>query len=231
MSRHALIVGGARGIGAAIAADLLAAGVRVTIAGRSSRSPTLEAAGAIWRAVDAADPDQARALIADCQPLDILVIAAGPYHRTPLLRETDAGWREMFASNLDSVFYLTQAALPGMKSRGFGRILTFSMANADKLQANPMVTAHYIAKVGVLVLTRTLAKAGAQHGVTANCISPGFIDSGSAPAEELAGMLPSIPARRIGDLSDCVAAARYLLSEEAGYVNGANLHVSGGWGI
>ena len=231
MSRHALIVGGARGIGAAIAADLLAQGHQVTIAGRSSRSAALESAGATWRAVDAADPDQARALIAACQPIDILVVAAGPYHRIPLLKETDAGWREMFAGNLDSVFYLTQAVLPGMKQRGFGRILTFSMANADKLQANPMVTGHYIAKIGVLVLTRTLAKAGARHGVTANCISPGFIDSGSAPAEELADMLPKIPARRIGEVDEVVAAARYLLSDEAAYVNGANLHISGGWGV
>lgn len=231
MIKHALIVGGARGIGAAIAADLLAQGLRVTIAGRRSRSPELEAAGAAWRVVDASDPDQARALIAECAPVDLLIIAAGPYHRTPLLEETDEGWREMFAGNLDSVFYLTQAVLPGMKSRGFGRILTFSMANADKLQANPMVTAHYIAKIGVLVLTRTLAKAGARHGVTANCISPGFIDSGSSPAEELARMLPKIPARRIGDLDDVVAAARYLLSDAAGYVNGANLHISGGWGV
>ena len=231
MARHALVVGGARGIGAAVAADLLAQGLAVTIAGRRSRSPALEAAGARWQAVDAADPAQARALIAACQPIDVLVIAAGPYHRTPLLDETDAGWREMFAGNLDSVFYLTQAALPGMKARGYGRILTFSMANADKLQANPMVTAHYIAKIGVLVLTRTLAKAGAQHGVTANCISPGFIDSGSSPLEELERMRPKIPAGRIGALDDVVSAARYLLSDEASYVNGANLHISGGWGV
>ena len=231
MGRHALVVGGARGIGAAIAADLLEQGLSVTIAGRSSRSAELEAAGARWRPVDAADPEQARALIAACQPVDVLVIAAGPYHRTPLLEETDAGWREMFAGNLDSVYYLSQAALPGMKARGYGRILTFSMANADKLQANPMVTAHYIAKIGVLVLTRTLAKAGAQHGVTANCISPGFTDSGSSPAEELERMRPKTPARRIGQIDEVVSAARYLLSDEASYVNGANLHISGGWGV
>ena len=137
----------------------------------------------------------------------------------------------MFANNLDPVFFLAQAALPGMKARGWGRIVTFSMANADKLQANPMVTAHYIAKVGVLALTRTLAKAGARCGVTSNCVSPGFLDSGSAPAEELDAMRDKIPARRIGTLDDAVHAVRYLLSDEASYVNGANLHVSGAWGI
>jgi 3-oxoacyl-[acyl-carrier protein] reductase len=231
MGRHALIVGGARGIGRGISAALLEDGWSVTVASRSSRDEALEAAGATWRQLDASDPEACRALVAACEPIDALVIAAGPYHRTPLLKETPEGWRRMLDNNLDPVMWLSQAALPGMKQRGWGRILTFSMANADKLQANPFVTAHYIAKIGVLVLTRTLAKAGGRWGVTANCISPGFIDSGSAPREELDTMLPHIPARRIGDVSDVVGAARFLLSEEAAYVNGANLQISGGWGV
>jgi len=229
--RHALIVGGARGIGRAVGADLLARGWRLSIAGRSSRAEELEAAGASWHSLDASDPVACRALIDATDPIDALVIAAGPYHRVPLLQESDEGWRSMFANNLDPVFFLSQAALPGMKARGWGRIITFSMANADKLQANPMVTAHYIAKVGVLALTRTLAKAGARHGVTANCVSPGFLDSGSSPAGELDAMRDKIPARRIGSVDDAVHAVRYLLSDEASYVNGANLHVSGAWGI
>ena len=229
--QHALVVGGARGIGRSLAAMLLEDGWKVTVAGRRSRAPELEERGALWRQADCSDPEQARALVQACQPVDALVVCAGPYHRRPLLKETVEGWKGMFENNLDPVFFLSQAALPGMKERGWGRILTFSMANAHKLQANPMVTAHYIAKVGVLVLTRTLARAGAAAGVTANCISPGFVDSGSAPPEELEGMKKSIPARRIGTTDDVVAAARFLLSEEAGYVNGANLHISGAWGV
>ncbi len=228
--RHALVVGGARGIGRGIAAALLDDGVRVTIAGRSSRAEDLEARGAAFRAVDVSDPEACRALIDATSP-DILAVCAGPYHRVPLLKETAEGWRGMFAGNLDPVFFLSQAALPGMKERGWGRILTFSMANAEKLQANPMVTGHYIAKVGVLVLTRTLAKAGGRWGVTANCISPGFIDSGSATPAELESMIKHIPARRIGTVDEAVAAARFLLSDEAAYVNGANIVVSGGWGL
>jgi 3-oxoacyl-[acyl-carrier protein] reductase len=228
--RHALVVGGARGIGRGIAAALLDDGIRVTIAGRRSRAEELEARGAEFRAVDVSDPEAARALIEATQP-DILVICAGPYHRVPFLKETPEGWRSMFAGNLDSVFFLAQAALPAMKERGWGRILTFSMANAEKLQANPMVTSHYIAKVGVLVLTRTLAKAAGRHGVTANCISPGFIDSGSATPAELESMIKHIPARRIGTVDETVAVARFLISDAAGYVNGANIVVSGGWGV
>ncbi len=231
MTRHALIVGGARGIGRGIAARLLDDGWQVTIAGRSSRAEDLEARGAAWRQADVSDAAAARALIEACEPVDALVISSGPYHRIPLLQETPEGWRSMFTNNLDPVFYLAQAALPGMKERGFGRILTFSMANADKLQANPFVAAHYIAKVGVLALTRTLAKAGGKWGVTANTISPGFIDSGSATPAELESMIKHIPAKRIGTVDEAVAAAAFLLSDDAGYVNGANLVVSGGWGV
>jgi len=148
-----------------------------------------------------------------------------------LFDETTAGWREMFDGNLHPIFYLGQAVAPGMKARKHGRIINFSMANADQMVAQPDVTGHYIAKAGVLILTRTLAKLLAPHGITVNAISPGFIDSGSAPPEELAGVIKRIPAGYVGSVDDTVAAARFLLSEEARYVNGANLHLSGGWGI
>jgi 3-oxoacyl-[acyl-carrier protein] reductase len=118
-----------------------------------------------------------------------------------------------------------------MKARRAGRIITFSMANADHLISQPDVTAHFIAKTGVLILTRTLAKLLAPHGITVNAVSPGFIDSGSAPAGELAPMAKRIPAGYIGTVDDTVAAVRFLLSPEARYVNGANIQISGAWGI
>ena len=105
------------------------------------------------------------------------------------------------------------------------------MANADQMIAQLDVTAHYIAKAGILILTRTWAKMLAPFGITANAISPGFIDSGSAPAEELAGIVKRIPAGYVGEVCDPVAAVRFLLSDDARYVNGTNIHVSGGWGI
>ena len=113
----------------------------------------------------------------------------------------------------------------------WGRIVNFSMANADRMVAQPQVTAHYIAKSGILVLTRSLAKILGPHNITVNSISPGFIDSGSAPEEELRKMVKNIPAGYVGELSDTVSVTRFLLSEEARYVNGANIHLSGGWGI
>src|SRR5437773_12414083 len=163
--------------------------------------------------------------------MDGLINGAGPYHRVNVMEETATGWREMLTNNLDSVFYMSTALASGMKARKWGRIINFSMANADQMIAQPELTAHYIAKAGVLILTRTLAKALAPHGITVNAISPGFIQSGSAPESELAPMAKKIPAGYIGEVGDCVAAVRFLLSEEARYVNGANIHLSGGWGI
>jgi 3-oxoacyl-[acyl-carrier protein] reductase len=105
------------------------------------------------------------------------------------------------------------------------------MANADRLMAQTQLTAHYLAKVGVLGLVRSLAKALAKHQITVNAVSPGFVDSGSVDAAELAGLVKTIPAGRIGSVDDAVNAVLYLLSDEASYVTGTSLHVSGGWGI
>jgi 3-oxoacyl-[acyl-carrier protein] reductase len=137
----------------------------------------------------------------------------------------------MFDNNLHPVFYLSRSVAQGMIRRGWGRIVNFSMVNADQHSGQPFVTAHYIAKLGVLVLTRSLAKMLAPHGITVNSISPGFIDSGGVPPEELAQSFKSIPAGYMGRPEDVASAVCYFLSEDARYVNGTNIHISGGWGI
>jgi len=181
------------------------------------------------------DPAAAEALARKVEgefgSVDALINCAGPYHRVNILEETTAGWLKMFENNLHPVFYLSRAVAPGMKARRWGRIISFAMANADQMVAQPDVTAHYIAKAGILILTRTLARTLAPFGITANAISPGFVNSGSAPEAELAGMVKRIPAGYVGELKDAVATVRYLLSDEARYVTGANIHLSGGWGI
>lgn len=241
--RVALISGGARGIGRAIGLDLARAGWGVAFCYRTSAEAAAETAAHVEAAggralpvqADVSDPAAAERLVRRVEQtwgrLDALVHAAGPYHRVELLEETPAGWRGMIDNNLHPVFYLSRAAAPGMIARKWGRILAFGMATADQLTAQPNVAAYYIAKAGVLVLVRSLARVLAPHGITVNAISPGVIDSGSSPPAELAAMRPRIPAGYVGSVDDAVAAARFLLSDDARYVTGTNLHVSGGWGI
>ena len=241
--RVALITGGAKGIGRAIGIDLAGRGWSVAICYRTSEAEAETAcaemrakgARALAERCDVSDPESCRKLVEKVREelgsIDALVNAAGPYVRIPLLEQSVESWREQFDDNLHPVFYLARLVAPGMVERRWGRILSFAMANADQMSGQPQVTAHYITKAGILILTKTLAKILGSHGITANAISPGFIASGSAPAEELEKMKKSIPAGYIGELGDVVSAARFLLSEEARYVNGANLQLSGGWGV
>jgi 3-oxoacyl-[acyl-carrier protein] reductase len=242
-TKVALITGGAKGIGRAIGLALADQRWSVAFTYRNSEREAAETGktiaerggNALALRCDVSDAGAAQMLAQNLEQtwgrIDALINCAGPYHRINLLDETALGWNEMFSNNLHPVFYLARAVAPGMKARRYGRIVNFSMANADQMVAQPEATAHYIAKAGVLILTRTLAKLLAPHGITVNAISPGFIDSGSAPAEELAGMAKRIPAGYVGQVSDTVAAVTFLLSDEARYVNGTNIHVSGGWGV
>jgi 3-oxoacyl-[acyl-carrier protein] reductase len=239
----ALVTGGARGIGRAIALDLGSKGSAVAIAYRTSEREAVEAVAeivvrggkAIAVRADVSEPDQVEALFDEVSRRlaapDVLVHAAGPYHRRGVLEETPQGWRSMLANNLDSLFYCARLALPPMMAKKWGRIVAFSMANAERASAQPGVVAHSVAKIGVLSLVRALARTGAPHGVTVNAISPGFIASGSAPQEELDRMLKHIPAGHVGTLDDAVGATTYLLSDAARYVNGSNVILSGGWGL
>ena len=241
--RVALITGGVRGIGRAVAVALAERGWAVAASYRKSAEQA-ESLGGEMRALgkpflvlkaDAADPAAAdelvRRTIAGFGRIDALVNCAGSYHRTPLLEETTDGWHAMLNDNLHTVFYLSRAVARGMIERQWGRIVNFSIAKADQLVGQPFITAHYIAKVGVLILTRSLAKTLAPHGVTANSISPGFIETGGAPPEEFAQLTKNIPAGYIGSPEDAVSVVLFLLSEEARYVNGTNIHLSGAWGI
>jgi 3-oxoacyl-[acyl-carrier protein] reductase len=239
----ALITGGIRGIGRAVALALAGRGWAIAACYRKSEAEAatlqseLQALGArplVLRA-DVADPAVAQDLIRQVENeygrIDALINCIGAYHRAPLMQESIEGWHAMFDNNLHPVFYLSRATAPGMMQRRWGRIINFSMVNADQQVGQPFVTAHYIAKIGVLVLTRSLARILAPHGITANSISPGFIDTGSMPSEVLSQSFQTIPAGYIGSPGDVAAAVCYLLSDEARYVNGANIQVSGGWGV
>jgi 3-oxoacyl-[acyl-carrier protein] reductase len=241
--RVALITGGVKGIGRAIALALAERGWSVAVCYRSSHRHAEELQAALLargvRALalpsDVSRPEAAEALVRQVEQewerIDALINCAGPYRRINVLDESPGGWREMFDNNLHPVFYLGRAVAPGMKARRWGRIVTFSVVNADQMIAQPELTAYYVAKVGVLVLTRSLARVLAPHGITVNAISPGFIRTESFDAEAFAPMVQHIPAGYLGEARDAVSAACFLLSDEARYITGTNVHVSGGWGI
>jgi 3-oxoacyl-[acyl-carrier protein] reductase len=232
MQKTALISGGAKGIGREVGLRLGERGWAVALCYRKSRSEAEATAQAIEDKggqalavhADVSTPEVCQALVDHVLErwgrIDAFIHCAGPYHRLDLLEETPAGWREMFAGNLDSLFYLARLIAPVMIRQQSGRIV-----------AQTQLTAHYLAKVGVLGLVRSLAKSLAKHKITVNAVSPGFIDSGSVDSAELTGLLKTIPAGTIGTVADAASAVLYLLSDEAAYVTGTSLHVSGGWGI
>jgi 3-oxoacyl-[acyl-carrier protein] reductase len=242
-ARVALIAGGVGGIGRALAATLARRSWTVAACYRKSESAAaalqaeLQAIGArsmIVRA-DVSNPAAAEDLVRRVEKefghIDALINCVGAYHRVHLMEESIEGWHAMFDNNLHPVFYLSRAAAPGMIQRGWGRIINFSMVNADRQEGQPFITAHYIAKIGVNVLTRSLARLLAPHGITANAISPGFIDTGSVPQAEISQSFRNIPAGYMGTPGDAVGAVCYLLSDDARYVNGTTIHLSGGWGV
>lgn len=241
--RVALITGGARGIGRAVAVALAERGWAVAVSYRTSVEQAMaleagmKAAGrrAVILRADLSDPAAAEDLVkraeAEFGRIDALINCAGSYRRVPLLEESLEGWHAMFNDNLHPAFYLGRAVAPGMIGRNWGRIVNFSIAKADQLLGQPFITSHYIAKVGILILTRSLAKILAPHGITVNAISPGFIQTDGAPQEEFAQLTRNIPAGYVGSPQDAASLVCYLLSEEARYINGTNIHLSGAWGI
>jgi 3-oxoacyl-[acyl-carrier protein] reductase len=241
--RVALIAGGVRGIGRAASLKLAEQGWTIAACYRKSDedAAALESelraknAQALIVRADVSDPAAAENLVRRVEDeygrIDALINCIGSYHRVSLTQESVEGWNSMFDNNLHPVFYLCRAAAPGMIQRQWGRIINFGMVNADQMSGQPFITAHYIAKIGVIVLTRSLAKMLALHGITANSISPGFLDTGGVPQEVMELSYRNIPAGYIGNPEDAVGAVCYLLSDEARYVNGTNIHLSGAWGV
>jgi len=245
--RTALVVGGSRGLGRAVALALAREGCAVLAAGRSVESLREVRRAAEARGLrlgtargDAAREATARTLVRRAAGLgtrsgsraapDIVVHAAGDYWEGPFEKLTVERWEDLVRSNVTSALSVLRAALPGMRRRRFGRILLFGVAGGDAPRAAGRAHAYRAAKIALLTLARSAAQEEAEHGITVNVILPGVIRTPGTPARWAAAAAAArIPAGRLGTPGEVARAALFLLAEESGYITGTALHVSGGY--
>jgi 3-oxoacyl-[acyl-carrier protein] reductase len=233
--KTALVTGGSRGIGRAIALELGRAGANVVVGYRTGREEAAAVASEIaGRAVEAdvSDPESAKALVEDAGDLDILVNNAGLTRDGLLARMSDEDWRTVIDTNLSSVFYTCRAAArPMMKRRG-GAIVNVS--SIVGIHGNFGQTNYAASKAGIIGFTKSLARELGSRNVRANVVAPGYVKSQLTdvlPEEATAMMLTNTPLGRLGDPEDVAGAVRFLCSDAAAFVTGAVLLVDGGLGM
>lgn len=241
--RTALVTGGNSGIGLAMARALALAGARVVLVARREADLATAANGlagdglkAAYRACDLADAAAIAALARDfadaSERVDILVNAAGINLRQPFAAVTPQAFEMHLKVHLTAPFLLTQALAPGMRDRGFGRII--NLASLQSYRAFPNSAPYGAAKGGVVQLTRAIAEEWSRHGITCNAIGPGFFPTPlTAPVfsdpERAARNAAQTAIGRNGALEDLYGATVFLASEASAYITGQTLFVDGGF--
>jgi 3-oxoacyl-[acyl-carrier protein] reductase len=233
--RTALVTGGSRGIGAAIASELARAGAEVVVGYRTGADEAGTLAAAIGgRAVqaDVSSAAAARQLVDEAGDLDILVNNAGLTRDGLLARMPDEDWREVIETDLSSVFYTCRAVTRAMMKKRAGAIVNVS--SIVGLHGNFGQTNYAAAKAGIIGFTKSLARELGSRGVRANVVAPGYVKTrltDAIPEDGRALMLANTPLGRLGDPEDVAGAVRFLCSDEASFITGEVLLVDGGLGM
>jgi 3-oxoacyl-[acyl-carrier protein] reductase len=233
--KTALVTGGSRGIGHAIAAELARAGAQVVVGFNSGADEAAAVAAEIGgRAVqaDVSSAADASRLVEEAGDLDILVNNAGVTRDGLLARMSDDDWRDVIETNLSSVFYTCRAVTRPMMKKRAGAIVNVS--SIVGLHGNFGQTNYGAAKAGIIGFTKSLARELGSRGVRANVVAPGYVKTRLTdviPEEGKALMLANTPLGRLGDPDDVAGAVRFLCSDEAAFITGEVLLVDGGLGM
>ena len=241
-NRVALVTGGSRGIGRGISLRLAQDGARIAIAYRSNKAMAqqvlrqLQASGADCVAVETDISDAARAeqlikaVVDRFGRLDIVVNNVGDFRWGTLAESSLEDWQSILSSNLSSVVFVSRAALPHMRRGRWGRIINLGAVGAERAFGQAKISAYAAAKAAVVALSRSVALEEAKNGITVNVVNPSSIDEKELTLEEARRIRDArFPIGRPPTVEDVANAVGFFASEEAEYVTGQVVNVSGGW--
>jgi 3-oxoacyl-[acyl-carrier protein] reductase len=241
-NRVAVVTGGTRGIGRGIALGLAREGARIALVYRANKAAAqmalrqLQAAGADCVAVetDITDPARAEQLVKTVADrygrIDVLVNNVGEFRWGTLAESSVEEWTGIFDSNVTTVFHMCRAALPLMRKGRWGRIINLGAVGAERAFGQAKISAYAAAKAAVVAMSRSLALEEAKNGITVNVVNPSNIDEKDLTLEEARKLKDArYPIGRPPTVDDVAAAVSFFASEEAEYVTGQVVNVSGGW--
>lgn len=214
-NKIALVTGASRGLGREFVLTLERLGA--TVAAHHHRTPPFKA--------DLRDRAAREKLIRDVTKrfgkIDILVNNVGSFIVKPLDKTTIEEFDDIIETNLTAAFHLSTLVLTGMRRRRWGHIVNIGCAGADRMTIRPLTTPYYLAKTGVIMMTKALAEVAVKDGVRVNSISPGVLETSIRR--------PPQPSGRVGKLTDITRALEFILDEKNNFVCGSNIEVAGGW--
>jgi len=236
-NKIALVTGSSRGIGREIAVKVADVISGIAVHYMSDRAAAQEVVKKIRKRgkqaecfrADLTKERQASAMVRKVEEklgkVDILVNNFGPILVKSWEKVTSSEWDFVLNGNLASALFCLKAVLPSMRKRKWGRIINLGYSRAEQLVAFSTITPYAIAKTGLLILTRTVSASESERGITVNMVSPGLIEGGILPKDK------SISEKKLGKFENVADAVLFLISEQAGFITGANLIVAGGWKI